>query len=67
MGLLNHGMESLSIKGRRSSNASSAHEEVGEGDDTSQLDKEEGNVLMTIISQRQSFCPCAILMPSGLT
>lgn len=53
MGLLHHGMETLSLKGRRGSNASNGGEDPGEGNanDTSQLDKEEGNVLMSIISQ----------------
>lgn len=48
-------MESLSLKGRRSSNASqgpgAGEEPEGNANDTSQLDKEEGNVLMTIIGQ----------------
>jgi hypothetical protein len=56
MGLLHgHGLDALSLKGRRGSNASSTAggEDVGDGNanDTSQLDKEEGNVLMSIISQ----------------
>lgn len=54
MGLLSGSMESLSLKGRRSSNASqgpSGEEPEGNANDTSQLDKEEGNVLMTIIGQ----------------
>lgn len=56
MGLLSTSMDSLSLKGRRSSNASSlapgqGDEPDGNTNDTSQLDKEEGNVLMTIIGQ----------------
>ncbi|EIW67303.1 hypothetical protein TREMEDRAFT_40458 [Tremella mesenterica DSM 1558] len=55
MGLLSGSMESLSIKGksRRDSDASGSSRNPPDGnpDDTSTLDKEEGNVLMSIISQ----------------
>ena len=58
MGLLSGSMESLTLKGksRRESDASTGGNKAPEGnpDDTSTLDKEEGNVLMTIISQRAS-------------
>ena len=58
MGLLSGSMESLTLKGksRRESDASTGGNKAPEGnpDDTSTLDKEEGNVLMTIISQRTS-------------
>lgn len=61
MGLLSGSMESLSLKGRRSSNASNTGEQdplsEGNANDTSQLDKEEGNVLMAIISQCASSAP----------
>jgi hypothetical protein len=52
MGLL-HGIDTLSLKGRRSSNAS-ADDRAPDGNpnDTSTLDKEEGNILMALISQR---------------
>lgn len=51
-------MDSLSLKGRRSSNASAnppADDVVG-NDDSSQLDKEEGNILMSLISQCELDC-----------
>ena len=57
-------MESLSLKGRRSSNASQGapgEEPEGNANDTSQLDKEEGNVLMTIIGQRASTYPLLLV------
>ena len=59
MGLLHHGMDSLSLKGRRSSNAS-AEDKAPDGNpnDTSTLDKEEGNVLMALVSQCKSFGMC---------
>lgn len=58
-------MDSLSLKGRRSSNASSTAEDAVEGNanDTSQLDKEEGNVLMSIISQ----CKFVLLLSVTIT
>nr|XP_019011409.1 oxysterol-binding protein family [Kwoniella pini CBS 10737]OCF50190.1 oxysterol-binding protein family [Kwoniella pini CBS 10737] len=67
MGLLSQGIDSLSLKSSKSRRASSAsalsstsnhgqgHSETqiddGDPDDTSTLDKEEGNVLMALISQ----------------
>jgi hypothetical protein len=55
MGLLSGGMESLSLSGkagRRSSDASGRGERPdGNENDTSELDKEEGNILGSIISQ----------------
>ena len=58
-------MESLSLKGRRSSNASqgpgAGEEPEGNANDTSQLDKEEGNVLMTIIGQCELFVQSCII------
>jgi hypothetical protein len=57
MGLLSGGMESLSLSGRanrRSSDASGRGERPeGNENDTSELDKEEGNILGSIISQRE--------------
>lgn len=61
MGLLSGSMDSLSLSGksRRQSDASGTGGPKGErpegnADDTSELDKEEGNILGTIISQRES-------------
>ena len=58
MGLLSGGMESLSLSGkagRRSSDASGRGERPdGNENDTSELDKEEGNILGSIISQCES-------------
>ena len=52
MGLLSTSMDSLSLKPRRSSNASNDGEIVdGNENDTSTLDKDEGNVLMALIQQ----------------
>lgn len=53
MGLLNH-MESLTLgskKDRRHSGAGDVAD--GRDADTSTLDKEEGNILMSLISQRE--------------
>jgi hypothetical protein len=58
MGLLSGSMDSLSLsgrQGRRSSDASGRGERPeGNENDTSELDKEEGNILGSIISQCES-------------
>lgn len=56
MGLLNH-MESLTLgskKDRRASGGPAGDVADGRDADTSTLDKEEGNILMSLISQRES-------------
>lgn len=56
MGLLNH-MESLTLgskKDRRQSGTASGDVADGRDADTSTLDREEGNILMSLISQRES-------------
>jgi hypothetical protein len=64
MGLLSGGMDSLSLSGksRRQSDASGRGERPeGNENDTSELDKEEGNILGSIISQRESWHPRVFL------
>jgi hypothetical protein len=52
MGLLSGSMDTIS---RRKSNASTSEDgPEGNPNDTSQLDKDEGNILMAIIAQRES-------------
>ena len=65
MGLLSGSMESLSLsnKSRRQSDASGTGGSTkgerpdGNENDMSELDKEEGNILMSIISQRELVRP----------
>lgn len=62
MGLLSGSMETLARgKSRTKSDATAPSEQAGGNpDDTSTLDKEEGNILMSIIQQRSSphVAPC---------
>lgn len=53
MGLLNH-MESLTLGSKKDRRASTGDVADGRDADTSTLDKEEGNILMSLISQRES-------------
>ncbi|KAK4689514.1 hypothetical protein P7C73_g599, partial [Tremellales sp. Uapishka_1] len=54
MGLLSHSMDTLSLTKSRRTSVASAHDgEVGDANpnDTSELDKDEGNILMALIAQ----------------
>lgn len=55
MGLLNH-MESLTLGSKKDKDRRASGADVADGRDadTSTLDKEEGNILMSLISQRES-------------
>lgn len=57
MGLLSHSMDALSLgsKSRRGSGAAAHHDEITEGRDadTQALDKDEGNILLSLIGQRE--------------
>lgn len=61
MGLLSGSMETLARgKSRTKSDASAESAGDGNPNDTSTLDKEEGNVLMSLIQQRTSPLPSPV-------